>query len=62
MTPKRCIGFDGRDARINDEENERRDEAAASLFEKAYLSDDGEEILERAMADVNDRWDVFLSN
>ena len=62
LVPEHCIGFDGDDTRIDDEENERHDAVAASLFEKAYLSHDGEEILERAMANVNDPWGVFLSN
>jgi hypothetical protein len=49
---KRGIGFGGLRARIDDEKNQRRDGVTACLFEKADLLRDGIEILEGAVADV----------
>jgi hypothetical protein len=40
--------------RIDDEENERLDGAAASLLEKPDLFHDGEETLEGAVAEIDD--------
>jgi hypothetical protein len=39
---------------IGDEENERLDGAAASLFEKPDLFRDGEEIVEHTVAEIDD--------
>ena len=57
---KRCTGL-GR-VWIGDEENARFNRPATSLFEKAYLVRDGKEIRERAMANVNHRWGISVSN
>jgi len=60
LTTKHSIGF-GR-IRIDDEEDERCDGASTSFVEEANVSHDGEEILERAVANINDRRDVSLRN
>ena len=51
---KTCIGLGRLRIRIDDEENERLDGAAASLFEKPDLFHDGEEILEHTVAEIDD--------
>src|SRR5262245_41887332 len=48
--------------RVDDEENERLDRAAASLLEESDLFHHGEEILERAVADIDDVGAVGVSD
>jgi hypothetical protein len=52
--PKHSVGVGGLWIRIDDEKNERFDGAAPSLFKKAYLLHDSEEVLERSMAEIDD--------
>ena len=51
---KHTVGFGRLWIWIDDKKNERFDRATPSLFKKAYLLHDGEEVLEHSMTEIDD--------